>query len=139
MTKKKKKIPDKQSLMIFTSNLGGISSSLFTLPQKRCLLRIALVFSVSHRNTNITNASLSDIIPMALLMIHTLDYTSLGAKKKKDQALLIRPTATGQFAATLQCEAAAGLINERGRDAQQCLLNQLNTAPCINEPLFGQE
>lgn len=36
--------------------------------------------------------------------------------------------AGGQFAATLECEAATGLINERRHDAQQCFLNQLNTA-----------
>jgi len=43
---------------------------------------------------------------------------------------------TGQFAATMECDAAAGLINERRHDAQQCFLNRLNTAPCINDLLF---
>lgn len=60
---------------------------------------------------------------------------SIGVKKN-DQTVLIRLRATGQFAAILECEAAAGLINERRHDAQQCFLNQLNTAPCINDPFF---
>lgn len=68
-------------------------------------------------------------------MKHSLHCLSLGVGEKKDYTQLIRPTATGQFAATLECEKVAALINERRHDAQQCFLNQLNTAPCINDPL----